>query len=80
MRTPEGGKLALQVASGVVTTSLQPVKSEERRKCKGSNKIENTPDALAVTVETPFPAPHSSWTVASTNKINKNNNKLKPWS
>jgi hypothetical protein len=65
LKTPRAGSLALQVERGVLTTRLQSVNSEERRNCRGSNSIENTPAPLVVVLETAFPPPHCSCTRAS---------------
>lgn len=57
----------LQAESGVLTISLQSANSEERRNCRGSNKIEKIPWLLVVAVEITLPTvPHSSCRVAST--------------
>lgn len=69
-RPPTEGKLALQVESGVETTSLQSDNKEERTKWSGSKTMENIPDPFVVALDTTFPDPHWSCTRASTkNKI-----------
>ena len=66
---PVEGKPELQVESGVFTTRLQLVSSEERRNCNGSNNIENCPAELVVALEITFPAPHSNCIAASANQL-----------
>lgn len=67
MRVPVGDKAALQLTSGVVTTTLQFDNIEVRLKKEGSNTNENCPKKLVVTVAiVVFAAPHRSWTLAST--------------
>lgn len=68
-RAPEEGSPELQVDSGVLTTRLQLVNSEERRNCNGSKSIENSPAELVVALEITFPAPHCNCTGASANNI-----------
>lgn len=52
VRTPTDGRAALQVANGVATTRRQLRRSVERRICKGSTRIENTPNAFVTEVDT----------------------------
>ena len=58
MRPPNEGKLALQLESGVLTTTLQFDNSEDTTNCKGSNNIEKIPELFVVTLDTTFPFPH----------------------
>lgn len=58
MRPPTPGRVASQVESGVLTTKLQPVRRVERRNCRGSKTMENSPAPFVVALETTFPDPH----------------------
>ncbi|PQM34635.1 hypothetical protein Pyn_10275 [Prunus yedoensis var. nudiflora] len=61
-----GDKVALQAASGVVSTTLQLDNMEETLKFKRSNKVENNPALVVVTeAVVVFVAPHLSTTIAS---------------
>lgn len=64
-RPPTDGNVVLQVDNGVATARLQLFRTEERRNCKGSNDIENTPMLFVVVVDTTFPLPHLNCTAAS---------------
>lgn len=66
-KAPTAGDLALQLASGVLTTRLQLVSNEESTYCRGSSTIENIPDPFVVALETIFPL-HCNCTRASEEK------------
>lgn len=69
-RPPTEGKLALQVESGVETTSLQSDNKEERTKFRGSKTMEKIPDPSVVALDTTFPVDlHLSCTRASATLI-----------
>lgn len=71
VRNPVDGNVALQLINGVLTTTLQSVKSVERRNCKGFNNIEKLPMLFVVVVDTMFPFPHCSCTAASAKRKKK---------
>lgn len=68
-RPPIDGNVALQLDSGVVTTTLHLFVIIETRNSKGFNNIEKIPMLFVVVVDTMFPFSHRNCTDASAEKL-----------